>query len=319
MTNDVSETIRPLIRLLRAGEKGFNIAAENIKNRGLKVLFKTYARQRADYARSLAQAADLEEWREIGTGPLAAFHRGWINVKAAMTIGQDATESVVLEEVSRGERHLHRAYNEALDEELPPSLRALLAEQAEGLSAARSRVRELSGADGSRLVVRLFDNQENADEAVALLNDAGFAGAQIEQRPLEEIAAIYRGQEQSETIWESALAGAVIVGVVGLIVAIFATVGAVFLEQETVRLFGLTFLQSAVLLLLSGVLIGAAFGAMFGALIGAGVAQEDAHRYAASIDQGAVMLLVHTDEGRAAEATRLMRGVNARAWQSTEA
>ena len=318
MTNDASQLIRRLIRLLRAGEKGFNIAAENIQNRGLKVLFKTYARQRADYLRALAQAVDQEEWAEDDSGPLAAFHRGWINVKAAMTIGPEATESVVLQEVGRGERHLERAYAEVLKHDLDPRLHALLSQQAAGVAAVRDRVQELRGVDGSRLVVRLFDNQQDANEALDLLDDAGFARDRIDQVPLEEIAAVYKIEEENETLWESALAGAVLIGLVGLVVALFAAVGALVVRQE-MSMFGLSFTESSILLVLIGLLVGGAFGALFGALIGAGVAQEDAHRYASSIDQGSVMLLVHTSEGRAAEATRLMRGVNARRWQTAQA
>ncbi len=43
-----SKALDYLYRIVEAGEKGYAVAAANVDNRGLKLLFKSYAQQRAD-------------------------------------------------------------------------------------------------------------------------------------------------------------------------------------------------------------------------------------------------------------------------------
>jgi hypothetical protein len=67
---------------------------------------------------------------------------------------------------------------------------------------------------------------------------------------------------------------------------------------------------------LIGFLAGLLFGALFGAIIGVGVSQEDEFRYASSLQRGNLLLLVDAETARAEEATKIMKGVNARRWNA---
>lgn len=307
-------TLNYLIRINNASEKGFNLAGENIRNRGLMLIFKSYAQERAEFAaelRSLVEAkgADPAE----GSGLPAATHRGWINIKAAMTIGQPATERVVLAEVSRGERAARRAYERALEKPLHPSTVEVVQQQYDRLQAAGEQIRELRGRDGRRTVIRLFDSEVDADTAAGALVDAGFHRDNIEAVAMAEAVDVYEGQAQAHTTAESAFAGALFGGAVGLLIGLAALLSTELVPGAFMADMGLG--EAAAVSLLGGLVSGLLFGVLTGALIGAGIVQEDTFRYRESLERGALLLMVSTDEDRADQASTIMREVNAGRWR----
>lgn len=316
-TNDdrkAAQLLNRLIALNIASEKGFNVAAENVKNRGLQVMFKTYAQERAQFARTLraiVEASDVEPVQ--GSGMLAAAHRGWINIKAAMTIGQSATENVVLAEVVRGERVAVRRYEDALQQPQGAEVRETVARQHERVREVSERAQELQGIDGRRLVVRLFDSEGDAEIAEEELAAAGFDPSQMERVPLSQVLSLYEGQHIIDSTAESGLAGALAGAVLGVVLGIVAGVSG--LVAPGGPLFAMNALELFALTLLLGAVAGLFFGALIGAIIGLGVSQEDEYRYANSVRHGSLLLLLRVDSEQASKATDIMRGVNARRWR----
>ncbi|MFW5940224.1 MAG: ferritin-like domain-containing protein [Chloroflexota bacterium] len=307
-------TLNRLARLCIASEKGFNVAAENVKNRGLKVMFKTYAQERSQYAGQLQAAVEsLGGEPAQGGGPLAAIHRGWINIKAAMTIGQPATEAVVLSEVVRGESVAVRTYEDAMERAMPNDLRPDIAAQHERIQEVHGRVQELQGRDGRQLVVRLFNDEDSVGEAVSDLADAGFDPQQMERVPLKDVLTVYEGQHVANTTVESALAGALVGAAVGVVLGLVASISAIVAPGTA--LFGLSTLEVFLWTIVLGAAAGLFFGALIGAIIGLGVSQEDEYRYASSVKRGHILLMLRTDSARAVEASNIMKGVNARRWR----
>lgn len=307
-------TLNRLVRICNASERGFNLAAENAKNRGLSVIFKGYAQQRGEFAEQLHEVVREEGGTPAeGSGILAALHRGWINIKAAMTIGQPATERVVLAEVSRGERAARDAYRAALTSSLPEVLRRVVEEQYTAVEVTGDRVQQLRGEEGRRLVVRLFDTESIAGIAEDELAQAGFAAEDIERLPLSEAVLVYQGQGEDRTVVESTAAGATLGSLLGTLLGLVAGISAWVAPAGALA--DMSPLQSLPVTVIAGLLAGLFFGALFGAVIGVGVVQEDTFRYATSMKQGNLLLLVHADEARADEATRITKGVNARLWR----
>lgn len=307
-------TLNRLARLCIASEKGFNVAAENVKNRGLKVMFKTYAQERSQYAGQLQAAVEsLGGEPAQGGGPLAAIHRGWINIKAAMTIGQPATEAVVLSEVVRGESVAVRTYKDAMERPIPNDLRPDIAAQHERIQEVHGRVQELQGRDGRQLVVRLFNDEDSVSEAVSDLADAGFDPQQMERVPLEDVLTVYEGQHVANTTVESGLAGALVGAAVGVVLGLVASISAIVAPGTA--LFGLSTLEIFLWTIVLGAAAGLFFGALIGAIIGLGVSQEDEYHYASSVERGHFLLMLRTDSARAVEASNIMKGVNARRWR----
>ena len=134
-----------LIETCKDGQDGFRTAAESVSRPDLKTLFNTFSQQRAQFAAELQN-----EVRRLGgdpekTGSVAAsLHRGWIDIKSAVT-GND--DNAVVSECERGEDAAVRNYEEALnDDDLPENLRDVVRGQFAAVKEAHDRVRNLERA-----------------------------------------------------------------------------------------------------------------------------------------------------------------------------
>jgi uncharacterized protein (TIGR02284 family) len=135
-----------LIETCKDGEKGFRTAAEGLKDAQTKSLFNEYSRQRAQMARELQ-----DEVRRIGGDPekagstAGALHRGWMDIKSAVT-GKD--DHAIVAEAERGEDVAKGVYDDAVnDANLPPSARTLVQQQAIKVREAHDRVRAIRDRD----------------------------------------------------------------------------------------------------------------------------------------------------------------------------
>src|SRR5262245_48834464 len=193
MTMSDRQTLRALghlYRIVEAGERGYAVAAANVNNRGLKLLFKSFAQQRANFKTEI-----FKEMQRLGGHPypsissvLAIIHRGRIDIFAALTIGDENEEQVVLKEVVFGEKVALRAYEDILKEDLPPEVKEIVARQFEEVHRVVDQVNLMRGRDGKRLLVRLYDTDIDANRAVQTLKEAGFAKESIERVPVDKAA-----------------------------------------------------------------------------------------------------------------------------------
>ncbi|HYO90119.1 MAG TPA: PA2169 family four-helix-bundle protein [Pyrinomonadaceae bacterium] len=146
-TDDVISTLNNLIETCKDGQNGFQTAADGVKNGELKTLFHTYAQQRAQFSGELQS-----EVRRLGgdpenTGSVAAsLHRGWINIKSAVT-GED--EGAVIAECERGEDSAVRNYKDALEQNLPEKIRSIVQSQYTQVQEAHYRIRSLERASSA--------------------------------------------------------------------------------------------------------------------------------------------------------------------------
>ena|SRR5947207_864334 len=86
-----NEIIDELIETLKDGQEGFKQAAEGVSDPKLKSLFRDYSQQRSRFAAALQSEARREGETEPETSSSAtgALHRGWINLKSAITGGDN--------------------------------------------------------------------------------------------------------------------------------------------------------------------------------------------------------------------------------------
>ena len=142
---DVIGTLNNLIETCRDGQEGFKDAAEAIEDSELKTLFYEYSQQRAQFAAVLQELV-----RELGgdlthSGSTAgALHRGWIELKGAITGGSD---EAILNECERGEDSATSNYREALERNLPAHIADVVRQQATAVQAAHNRVRDMRNAE----------------------------------------------------------------------------------------------------------------------------------------------------------------------------
>lgn len=150
ITNPVSEESRPqvitdlneLIANGKDGEKGYRSAADDTKDIELIALFVRLASQRGTFATELQGAVT-----SLGGEPCAsstvvgALHRGWLDLKAALT-KNDA--HAVLAECERAEDKAVALYRRVLDATpLNEPLREMIDRQCVSIKAAHDEVRAM--------------------------------------------------------------------------------------------------------------------------------------------------------------------------------
>lgn len=145
MDNDkVISVLNTLIETCKDGEYGFSTAAEGLSDTQTRALFAQFSQQRGEMARAL-QA----EVRRLGGDPEKAgsvsgsAHRGWINIKSAIT-GKD--DGAIIAEAERGEDSAKKAFEEALQQPVPMQTRALITEFSAKVHTVHDRVRSLERA-----------------------------------------------------------------------------------------------------------------------------------------------------------------------------
>ncbi len=147
-TNDeVISTLNNLIETCKDGQEGFRTAAEGVKNGELKTLFGTYSQQRAQFAGELQNEVGRLGGDPEKTGSVVAtLHRGWIDLKSAVT-GED--EGAVISECERGEDSAVKNYKEALAAGLPGDVDAIVQRQYGQVQEAHDRISALKKASGA--------------------------------------------------------------------------------------------------------------------------------------------------------------------------
>jgi uncharacterized protein (TIGR02284 family) len=142
---EIISTINELIETLKDGQKGFEEAADAVNDPQLKSLFTGYSQQRARFASELqTQARSIGEAEpETGGSAAGAMHRGWINLKSAIT-SQD--ESAILAECERGEDSAVQEFEKAMRNDLPSPVLDIVSQQYRDVKNAHDRIKNLRDA-----------------------------------------------------------------------------------------------------------------------------------------------------------------------------
>jgi len=145
--DEVISTLNGLIETCRDGQNGFQTAAEGVKNSELKSLFYSYSQQRAKLVGELQ-----DEVRRLGGDPetagslAASLHRGWMDIKSAVT-GKD--DNAIISECERGEDSAVKTYSDALGKDMPAGVRPVVERQFASIKQAHDRIRSLERASGA--------------------------------------------------------------------------------------------------------------------------------------------------------------------------
>ena len=139
--SDIVSTLNNLIETCKDGQEGFKQAAEGVERSDLKSLFFEFSQQRAHFAGELQSIVQqLGEDPETSGSTAGALHRGWINIKSAVT-GKD--EKAVLNECERGEDSAKNTYKDALENPMPNHIIDVIRNQYESIQMAHDRVKAL--------------------------------------------------------------------------------------------------------------------------------------------------------------------------------
>jgi uncharacterized protein (TIGR02284 family) len=139
--SDIISTLNDLIETSKDGQKGFMTSSEDANSAEIKQLLRQYSQECA------AAVSELQELvRALGGDPektgsaLGALHRGWVNLKAAVSSNDD---TAILNEVERGEDVAKASYQKALEKDLPIDIRTVIQRQYEGVVRHHDHVRAL--------------------------------------------------------------------------------------------------------------------------------------------------------------------------------
>jgi uncharacterized protein (TIGR02284 family) len=142
---EIVSIIDDLIETLKDGEEGFKQAVDGVKDPQLKSIFSEYSRQRSRFATELQrQVQNLGEPEPETSGSTAgALHRGWINLKSAVSKNDDYA---VLAECERGEDSAVDEYRKAIDDGLSQPVREIVSRQYGEIKKAHDHIKNLRDA-----------------------------------------------------------------------------------------------------------------------------------------------------------------------------
>jgi uncharacterized protein (TIGR02284 family) len=133
------DALHHLINICMDGERGFRAAAEAVSEPKLKALFDDLAEQRGRFAAELVphlrRLGRTTDWDGTSAG---ALHRSWINLKAHVPGHHD---HAIVTEAERGEHAALKAYDDALNGMLPPTVTGLIEAQQQAMQDAVERIR----------------------------------------------------------------------------------------------------------------------------------------------------------------------------------
>jgi uncharacterized protein (TIGR02284 family) len=139
--NEVVGIIEKLIETCRDGQNGFREAAEHVKDPQLKKIFDQNSLERGQFAGELEN-----ELIRMGKhdpdrkgSATAAVHRGWLDLKAALGMG----DASILSSVESGEDNAKKAYENALQSKLPNDIRSVVERQSQRVMQVHDEMRDL--------------------------------------------------------------------------------------------------------------------------------------------------------------------------------
>ena len=144
MNDDAALTtlLGDLLQTVKDGEEGFQTAAQDVDSKQLRDLFTRLSLERAAFRGELQKLIkSLGEPQPTAEGSvLGAAHRGWIELRAVVA---SQNEAAILDECGRGEDSAVAAFTKALEQDLPGSVRVVIADQRGKIEASRTLVYDL--------------------------------------------------------------------------------------------------------------------------------------------------------------------------------
>lgn len=124
---EVEETLRSVIQILIDGQEGFEKISEHLTDESLRRYFAAESLHRAQFRGDLEEVLHQEGVHDVKeSGTIAGgIHRTWGDMKAHLGGGDHS----LLETAESGEDAAKKAYQEALEKELPLPIKQLLTSQ----------------------------------------------------------------------------------------------------------------------------------------------------------------------------------------------
>ena len=138
---EIAEVLNDLVETSKDGEYGFRVCADHCKAAELKTVFERHSAECRAAAQELQTlVAEYGGRPETGGSVSGAMHRGWLAVRGTVALNDDLS---MLEEAERGEDTARDRYRKALRRDLPPSGRAVIQRQSDGVQRNHDEIKLL--------------------------------------------------------------------------------------------------------------------------------------------------------------------------------
>jgi uncharacterized protein (TIGR02284 family) len=144
-SNNDTATLNSLIKTVIDSIDGYQESAEAVENERFRTMFMELGQDRQQVLPKLqAEVARLGGDPEDDGSAAAAAHRGWVDLKSAIT-GRD--DKAIINEVERGEDHIKHKFESALEgDTLSAETRMVVQQCYESVRRGHDRVRDLKHA-----------------------------------------------------------------------------------------------------------------------------------------------------------------------------
>jgi len=137
---EMEKVLLEVIKVLQDGQKGFADIGEHLNDETLKRYFLAESLKRANFRAELENElhrAGMADVKESGS-TVGALHRAWGDLKAKLGMGSDHE---LLATAEQGEDTAKKAYQDALEHNLPLPIRQLLTEQQSHIQSSHDYVK----------------------------------------------------------------------------------------------------------------------------------------------------------------------------------
>jgi len=140
---DTISQLNSLIEVSKNGELGYAEAARLVEDTQLQTVFENYSKERAGFVRALHAEVQKLGGTPAESGTLgAAIHRGWMELKAAATLGAGGA---ILAACETGENSAWTHYKHVVDSDISGASRTLIDHQWEKVKEAIAHLQHLQG------------------------------------------------------------------------------------------------------------------------------------------------------------------------------
>jgi uncharacterized protein (TIGR02284 family) len=132
------DLLNELIHVCKDGENGYSTAAGDVRNSQLQSVFSEYAKQRGSCARQLQGEVERLGGSAADSGTVGAVvHRGWIDLKSALSGGDGGA---IIAACETGEDHTLAAFERVVDGDISGESRSLIEKQYDKIKEAHTRL-----------------------------------------------------------------------------------------------------------------------------------------------------------------------------------
>jgi hypothetical protein len=299
-----------LLHQLEKSAQSLRHVGESVENRGLKLLLKVMAQERASMYNALHQALGQgvsDALDPANKSSATSMQQGLQDIQTSMTVQRQGRENIALSHFVEEEEELLGAYSAALEQEISASLRSQLELQRAHVAQFYARLQSV-GIGIDPIVARVFDTRIEGESAITRLRERGLDAAQIDAAPITRVAqpllrANVSSASPKNTMAAGAFSGAVVGGLVGLALAAFVWLAPQLVGWVTVGPWAL---------LIGAIVIGAVFGSVFGLLIGQSQREDDLAVTADGLINGEILVVAYPQPQQVALAEEILQVHHAR-------